>query len=45
MILKTNPAFTEKMNSYPDHVRGKMENLRGLVIEAAEEISDLAILE
>ncbi len=44
MILKTNPAFTEKMNSYPDYVKGKMENLRKLVIERAEDISDLAVL-
>ncbi|PVW16189.1 DUF1801 domain-containing protein [Marixanthomonas spongiae] len=45
MELKTNPKVAEKFENYPDFVRDKMQNLRELVIETAEEMQDIAVLE
>ncbi len=45
MELITHSEFTEKINSYPDPAREKLLKLRKLVIETAEEIKDLDVLE
>lgn len=45
MVLKTNSKVNEKFKNYPDFVRDKMQYLRELVIETAEEMKDIAILE
>ena len=45
MELKTNPIVTEKVENYPDNVRDKIQFLRELVIETAEEIQDITVLE
>jgi hypothetical protein len=45
LILKTNPQVDEVFASYPDMVRGKMQFLRALVIETAEETESLNELE
>jgi hypothetical protein len=45
MELKTNPIVTEKFENYPDNVRDKIQFLRELVIETAEEIQDITVLE
>ncbi|HBU79403.1 MAG TPA: hypothetical protein DEF18_15000 [Muricauda sp.] len=45
MELKTNPKVIEKFENYPDFVRDKMQYLRELVIETAEEMQDIAVLE
>jgi len=45
LILKTNPKVNEVFVSYPENVREKMQFLRELVIETAEEtegINELA---
>jgi hypothetical protein len=38
MNIKTDKEFTEKMNSYPENIQEKMQNLRKLVHESAEEL-------
>lgn len=43
--IKTSPAFEAKLASYPDFVRDKMLYLRQLVVETAEEISDIKEME
>jgi hypothetical protein len=43
--LKTNPQVDEVFTSYPEMVRGKMQFLRTLVIETAEETEDVDNLE
>lgn len=45
MELKTNPRVAEKFDNYPDFVRDKMQFLRELVIETAEETKSVKILE
>lgn len=45
MELKTNLKVTDKFDNYPDIVRDKMQFLRELVIETAEEIKDIGVLE
>lgn len=40
-----NPAVEEKFNSYPEEVKDKMQFLRNLVIEAAEEIEEITQIE
>ena len=45
MKLKTNSKVLEKFNSYPDFVRDRMQYLRELVIETAEEIETVKVLE
>lgn len=45
MKLKTNPIVTEKFDNYPDFVRGKMQFLRELIIETAQETEGVNILE
>jgi len=38
MNIKTDKEFAEKMNSYPENIQEKMQNLRKLVHESAEEL-------
>lgn len=38
LLVKTDPKVEAKFKQYPEHVRGKIEKLRSLVLEAAEEI-------
>ncbi len=45
LTLKTNPRVNAVFANYPDFVRDKMQNLRELVIETAEEIEGLTVLE
>ena len=45
MELKTNPKVTEIFDNYPDFVRDKMQYLRKLVIETAEETEGINVLE
>ncbi len=43
--LKTSPSVEAVFANYPDFVKDKMLFLRNLVIETAEEIKDLTVLE
>lgn len=43
--IKTDPKFEEVFANYPDFVRDKMQFLRELVIETAEEIEEISTLE
>ncbi len=45
MKINTNPRFEDKIESYPDFVREKMQFLRNLVRETAEDIEGLDSLE
>jgi hypothetical protein len=45
LTLKTDPRVNAVFVNYPDFVRDKMQNLRELVIETAEEIEGLTVLE
>lgn len=44
-ILKTDPKVNAVFANYPDFVRSKMQYLRELVIETAEEIEGITVLE
>ena len=37
MEVKSDPRVKPKFQSYPDHIRPKMDRLRSLVMDAAEE--------
>ncbi len=43
--IKTSSEFLTKLESYPDSIRGKMEHLRELVIDTANEINEVKELE
>lgn len=43
--LKTDPKVNAVFENYPDFVRDKMQQLRELVIETAEETKDVTSLE
>ena len=43
--IKTDPKVEEVFANYPDFVRDKMQFLRELVIETAEEIDEISTLE
>lgn len=45
LLLKTDPKFKEVLANYPDSIRGKMQFLRDLVIETAEETEGVDELE
>ncbi len=45
LVLKSNPEVDDKFSKYPDFVRGKMQFLRELVIETAEETEVIDELE
>lgn len=45
MEIKTNPKVEEVFANYPDFIRDKMQRLRKLVIETAEELSNISQLE
>ena len=45
MEIKTNSKVTDKFENYPDIVRDKMQFLRELVIETAEETEGVKELE
>ncbi|MBC6993321.1 DUF1801 domain-containing protein [Neolewinella lacunae] len=43
--IKTNPGFEEVLTNYPEPVKGKLQNLRALVIETAFETEGVDKLE
>ncbi|MDT7832699.1 DUF1801 domain-containing protein [Flavobacteriaceae bacterium S356] len=43
--VKTNPAVTAIFKNYPNEVRPKMNALRKLILETAEEMEDVTTLE
>jgi hypothetical protein len=45
LVVKTNPIVDEIFANYPDSVRGRMQYLRNLVIETAEETEGIDELE
>jgi len=45
LILKTDPKVEVIFANYPDFVRNKMQRLRELVIETAEETESIATME
>lgn len=45
MILNTDARVNAAFENYPDFVQVKMRKLRELVIETAEEMTDVAVLE
>jgi len=45
MKITTNPQLEKVFANYPDAVRDKMQFLRQLVLETAEEIESISILE
>lgn len=45
LILKTSPKVSEKFGNYPDEVREKLQFLRDLIIETAEETEGVTELE
>jgi hypothetical protein len=45
MQIKTNPKVEIVLANYPDFVRDKMKRLRELVIQTAEEITEITYLE
>ena len=45
MELKTNPKVKEKLEDYPDFVQDKMQFLRELVLETAEETEGIKVIE
>ncbi len=45
LVLKTNPAVNEIFANYPDSVRDKMQFLKELVIETAEETEGIDEME
>jgi len=45
LSLKTDPNIDRVLANYPEHVRTKMQILRELVIETAEEAADIDRLE
>ncbi len=45
LTIRTSPEFEEKMLSYPERVRPKMQYLRELVIETAKEMPEIKDLD
>ena len=45
LLLQSNPAVQTVFNRYPKEVRDKMETLRQLVLEVAEEVEEITALE
>jgi hypothetical protein len=45
LALKSNPKVDEIFDSYPDTVRDKMQFLRDLIVETAEETNGIGELE
>ncbi len=45
MKLKLNPEAKSVFDNYPDHIRGKMVTLRKLILETAQEIDGITLLE
>ena len=45
LILKTDPKVNAIFENYPDTVRDKMQYLRELVLETAEEMPEVSVLE
>ncbi len=43
--VKTHPEIKSVFNNYPDAAREKIENLRRLILEAAQAIAGLSVLE
>lgn len=44
MNIKTDKEFTERVNNYPESIQDKIQNLRKLVHESAEEIDSKFVL-
>ncbi len=40
-IIHSTPAVVEKFNSYPEEVKVKMENLRNIILECADELDSV----
>lgn len=40
-----NPSVKDKFNSYPDHIKPKMEELRGLIYVVANSTEGVGVLE
>ncbi|MEM6894500.1 MAG: DUF1801 domain-containing protein [Bacteroidota bacterium] len=45
LVLKTDPRVNAIFENYPDTVRDKMQYLRELVLETAEEMPEVSVLE
>ncbi len=45
LTLKTDPAVTAVFANYPDSVRDKLQHLRELILETAEETEGVTVLE
>lgn len=45
MHLQTDPRVLTKFNSYPEHIRPKLDTLRALVLKTANQIEGLTTLE
>jgi len=45
LSIETDPAFETKIATYPDFVRGKLQYLRELVLETANETPEIGHLE
>lgn len=45
MIIRTDPRFEAKMNAYPKTIKKKMDILRKLVVEVAEQSSSIKEIE
>lgn len=45
MEIRTNQKVEEVFANYPDHVREKMQQLRELILETAEETQKIPLLE
>ncbi|GLR19516.1 DUF1801 domain-containing protein [Portibacter lacus] len=43
--VKSDPSVKEKFENYPEHIRPKMENLRRIVLETAQEIETIKDVE
>jgi hypothetical protein len=45
LTLQSNPEVQSKFASYPNHVKPKMEKLRKIVLQAAEELPEITKVE
>ena len=45
MEIISNPAVADKFNTYPEKIRVKLENLRRLILESANQIESIQALE
>ena len=45
MVIKTNPAVDSVFDNYPDHVRDDMLFLRSLIIDTADKLTEIDLVE